>query len=217
MRVVLPALCLSSSAPLPLWVKGVYTAFFCVLVFCYWRDFGPTNFLYFCDLALIFTLGALWLESPILASAPAVGILLPQALWMVDFLGGLVGFHITGMTAYMFNPSIPLFTRALSLFHFWLPLLLLWLVFRLGYDGRGALVWASVALPVLTVCYFFMPAPPAPSNNPNLPVNINYVYGPNDSAPQTWLPPHLYFFAVLAAVPLCVLLPTHLLLSHLCR
>ena len=39
-----------------------------VLVPYYWRAYGPTNFLYFCDVALFLTLGAVWLESPLLAT-----------------------------------------------------------------------------------------------------------------------------------------------------
>ena len=41
---------------LPLWLKLVYTAFVAVLVPVYWYYYGPTNFLYFCDVALIISL-----------------------------------------------------------------------------------------------------------------------------------------------------------------
>jgi hypothetical protein len=47
-----------------------------------------------------------------------------------------LGFHVAGMTSYMFNPHSALFLRGLSLFHGWLPFLLCYLVFRLGYDRR---------------------------------------------------------------------------------
>src|SRR5262249_10516503 len=87
---------------LPLWLKLAYTAFVAVLVPVYWRYYGPTNFLYFCDTALIITLVGIWIESPLLVSMCAVGILAPQVLWVVDFLGSLVGVRITGMTDYMF-------------------------------------------------------------------------------------------------------------------
>ena len=68
-------------------LKIVYTAFLAVLVPYYLKAYGPTNFLYFCDVALLMTLIALWAESPLWASMPAVGILFPQSLWCVDFLG----------------------------------------------------------------------------------------------------------------------------------
>ena len=34
---------------IPLWLKLAYTAFMAVLVPLYLRNYGPTNFLYFCD------------------------------------------------------------------------------------------------------------------------------------------------------------------------
>jgi len=81
---------------LPLWLKLAYTAFMAVLVPVYWRNYGPTNFLYFCDVALMITLVGIWIESPLLVSMCAVGILASQALWVVDFLSNLVGLPLTG-------------------------------------------------------------------------------------------------------------------------
>jgi hypothetical protein len=121
----------------PLTVKLVYTAFVAVLVQNYVVAYGPSNFCYFCDTALLLTVLAVWAESSLLASAPMVGIFLPQMVWVVDFLSTLAGRPLTGMTGYMFEPTLPLFLRFLSFFHFWLPFFLLWLVIRLGYDRRA--------------------------------------------------------------------------------
>lgn len=195
----------------------LYTAFVCVLVPYYWQAYGPTNFLYFCDVALLLTLAALWLESPLLASMPAVGILLPQAFWCVDFLSGLVGFHPIGLTEYMFNPGLSLFTRGLSFFHFWLPFVIGWLVWRLGYDRRALVLWTLLAWTLMLVSYFLMPAPPAPLTAPNLPVNIDYVYGFSDKAPQQWMHPTLFLVSMMAALPLVVFIPTHFILKKVCR
>jgi hypothetical protein len=203
----------TSSHKIPTWIKLLYTGFVAVLVPYYWHTYGPTNFLYFCDVALFMTLVAVWRENAILASMPAVGILLPQALWAVDFIGGFFGRHITGMTEYMFSPTIPLPGRGLSLFHFWLPIFLIWIIYRLGYDRRALLNWTISAWALMLICYFFMPAPPAPIENPNLPVNINYVYGLNGEKPQQWMPPLLYFGLMMIILPVCIFLPTHLLLS----
>ncbi len=68
----------------------------------------------------------------------ALAITLPQLLWVVDLLCRLVaGVHVTGVTSYMLDPQISVFLRGLSLFHGWLPLFLLWLLSRLGYDARA--------------------------------------------------------------------------------
>ena len=158
---------------------------------------------------------AVWKEDALWASMPAVGILVPQALWMVDFVGGLLGLHVVGMTAYMFDSGIPLFARGLSFFHFWLPLCLLWLVKRLGYDRRAFVVWTLVAWVLMLVGYFLMPVPPAPFDNPNIPVNINYVYGLSNAKPQQVMPPLLYLGLLVVGLPMCVFLPTHLILRRI--
>jgi hypothetical protein len=194
-------------------VKIIYTAFMAVLVPYYWKEYGPTNFLYFCDVALFFTLAAVWTEMPIFAAMPTVGILLPQALWCVDFFCSAAGIKFVGMTAYMFNAEISLFARGLSFFHFWLPFFLVYLVWRLGYDRRALVAWAIVAWTLLTVCYLFMPAPPAPEGMSWMPVNINYVYGLSDDKPQAWMPQAAWLACLFIGLPLLVYLPTHLVLK----
>ena len=73
---------------LPITLKLAYTAFMAVLIPVYLTNYGPTNFLYFCDIALLLTLAGIWTENRLLASLPAVGILVPQALWLVLVAAG---------------------------------------------------------------------------------------------------------------------------------
>jgi hypothetical protein len=194
---------------LPLAFKLAYTAFMAVLIPVYWYYYGPTNFLYFCDVALILSLIGIWLESPLLISMCAVGILIPQALWVIDFVAGVFGFSITGMTAYMFNANSSLFLRGLSLFHGWLPFMLAYLVWKLGYDRRGLPAWIGAAWVLLLVCFFLMP-PPRP--DPGLtPVNINYVWGMSDLAAQTFMPAYAWLAMLMILLPLIAFV-THLLL-----
>lgn len=203
----------TTATQLPLALKILYTAFVAVLIPFYLKAYGPTNFLYFCDVALLMTVAAVWLESSLLASMAAVGILMPQTLWVIDFLGSAIGHPITGMTEYMFNENLSLFARGLSFFHFWLPFLLAWLVWRLGYDRRALLGWTLLAWGLQLVCFFAMPAPPTRVDDPNLPVNINYVYGFSDAAPQPWMPPGAFLALMMAGLPLLFFLPTHLFLN----
>jgi hypothetical protein len=202
---------------IPLWLKIVYTAFMAVLVPVYWYNYGPTNFLYFCDVCLFLTLVAVWCESKLLASMCAVGILLPQLLWVTDFVCGCVGVPLTGMTNYMFHEHKSLFLRGLSLFHGWIPFLLIYLVLVLGYDRRALPAWTALAWALLLVGYFLLPAPPAPVDNPNLPVNVNYVYGMNDDKPQEWMHPLLWLGTLMAGLPVLLYWPTHLLLIGMTR
>lgn len=194
-------------------LKLAYSAFMAVLVPVYLTQYGPTNFLYFCDIALILTLVGIWAESALLVSICAVGILAPQTLWVVDFAAQAAGHPLTGMTAYMFNRETSPFLRGLSLFHGWLPFLLVYLVWRLGYDRRAWAAWSVLAVVVLFVCFFLMP-PPRP--DPGLtPVNINYVWGMSDNAAQTMMPAWAWFTGLVVGIPLLICWPTHRLLIWL--
>ena len=103
--------------------------FMAVLVPVYWYYYGRTNFLYFCDVALILTLIAIWIEK----SAARLHVR-GRHHGAADRVGDrfhrhrLVGLPVNGMTAYMFKADSSLFLRGLSLFHGWLPFLLLYLV-----------------------------------------------------------------------------------------
>lgn len=218
---------------IPLWIKIAYTIFIAIIVPVYLRRYGPTNFLYFCNVAFFATLVGIWLENAVILSATLVGIFLPQMLWVADFLVeiashlGVFGgrdVHLTGMTTYMFRP--PYFLRVLSLYHGWLPFLLIWLVWRVGYDKRAVLVCTGVMWVLLTVCYAWMP-PPCPVcdpdhpgiqlRHPDQPVNINYVYNlTSDDEPQSWIEDQdLYFTIYMVALVVLIYVPTHFLFSWL--
>jgi hypothetical protein len=208
----------AASAPIepriPFPLKLAYTAFMAVLIPVYLTYYGPTNFLYFCDVALILTLVGIWIESPLLIGMCAVGITVPQMVWVIDLIGTAIGVPVVGMTAYMFEAHRSVFLRGLSLFHGWLPFLLLYLVAKLGYDRRALIYWTVPAWVLTLICFFFMP-PPDP-NAGLTPVNINYVWGLNDAAPQTWMHPYLWLFGVMMiAMPLLCFLPVHALFVRL--
>ncbi|MBY0452997.1 MAG: hypothetical protein K2P92_08180 [Bdellovibrionaceae bacterium] len=196
---------------IPLAIKIIYTAFMAVLLPVYLSNYGPTNFLYFCDMALVLTLVGVWLESALLISMCAVGIIGVQAIWVLDFVSTLLGFSLTGMTAYMFEPGTAIFLRGLSLFHGWLPFLLIYLVIKTGYDRRGLFLWTGLAWVLIGICFFLMPPP-----NPDAgltPVNINYVWGLKDAEAQTWMPPYAWLALMFIGLPFVFYWPVHFLLQ----
>ena len=134
-----------NASRVPLAVKLAYTAFMAVLIPVYWYYYGLTNFLYFCDAALLLTLVAIWPENALLISTACVGILVMQIYWVIDFLFNAAGHSLTGITDYMFDASHALFLRLLSLYHGWMPFLLVFLVWRIGYDRRGLICWIGLA------------------------------------------------------------------------
>ncbi|MEK0086104.1 membrane-associated protein [Benzoatithermus flavus] len=185
----------------PLAPKLAWTGFAAVLVPTYWQAYGSSNFLWFSDIGLFLAGGALWLESPLLASTAAVGVLALELGWNLDFLAGG---RLLGLAGYMFDSRKPAYLRALSLFHMALPPLLAWLLRRLGYDRRALVTQTALAWLVLPATYFF--------TDPE--ENINWVFGPG-KAPQNVVPGPVYLGALMLGLPALVFLPTHLVLRKL--
>ena len=107
---------------IPLWLKIGWTLWVIVWAPIYWRQYGPQNFLFVCDLGNLFIAIGLWLESSLIFSAEAAGLLLFQSLFAIDLVIALLsGRHLIGGTEYMFDPHIAGWIRALSLFHLVMP------------------------------------------------------------------------------------------------
>jgi hypothetical protein len=187
---------------IPLWLKIGWSLWVLVWAPFYWRQYGLQNFLYFCDLGNFFIAAALWLESPLIFSWQACGLLLFQSLYTIDLIGTvLTGAHIIGGTEYMFDPHVPLFVRLLSLFHVVMPLLLLWAIWRLGYDKRGWKYQTLTAWIVVPINYFWRPQ-----------YDVNWGRGPFFHE-QHFVPGIAYLAAYLMLVPVMVYWPTHLILQ----
>jgi hypothetical protein len=190
---------------IPLWIKLAYTLFVAVTVVLYAVKWGPGNFLWFSDIALIGTVPALWLESGLLASMMTLAILLPEVLWNLSFFVQLASRRrVSGLTDYMFDRSRPLYLRAVSLFHVFLPVLLVWMVSRLGYEARALIAQTMLAWVVLPLSYWLT----KPEEN------VNWVRGFNNGA-QTLLRPGVYLGLLMVGFPAVIYLPTHFLLLTL--
>ena len=194
-------------APLPRGVKLLYTLFVFMLVPVYWHHYGPANFLWGSDIALFLLLVAILFETPLPASMMALAVLVPELIWTVDFLARLLfGFDpaLFRGTAYMFDPARPLLVRLLSLYHLALPLLLIWLLSRLGYDRRAFIAQTLLCWIVFPLSYL-VSTPEA---------NINFVHG-FGVEPQQWMPSWFFVLLLMLAFPLLLSLPMHVLLRRL--
>jgi hypothetical protein len=190
---------------IPLALKLAHTAYVTVVIPAYWRHYGFGNFLWFSDLALIGMVPALWWEDRRLTSTLALSALLPEAPWNIGYFTRLfTGRELFGLSHYMFDPKKPYWLRALSLFHVWLPLLLLWSVKRLGYDRRAYQTQLVVGETVLLAsCVLTRPED-----------NVNWVYGPG-ARPQERIPRGLYLCGVVVFFALGVWWPAHRILERL--
>lgn len=189
------------AGPYPGWVRIPFTLFVAILIPVYWYHYGPGNFLWFSDIALFAVLIALWTGNRLVYSMMAIGVLPLETLWTADFLSGG---RLIGLAAYMFDATLPLYLRALSLFHLMLPPLILWMLIAQGYDRRALGAQTALAWIVLPLSRLLT----APEEN------INWVYGIGPEAQQI-LPPMVYFGLYMALLPVVAFLPAHLILRWL--
>jgi hypothetical protein len=192
--------------PLPRWLKLLYTVLVCSLAPLFAWEYGFSNFLWFSNIILIGTLIGVWTRSRLLLGMMALAGILPEIGWNVAFWGRLLfELEFFGLVDYMFSQRIPLWARVLSLYHVPLPFVLLWIIWRVGYDRR-ALAWqtllAWVVLPVS-----FVVADPFE--------NINMVYGLVDQWGRPHVDPPLPVFGLMVGLPLLIYWPTHALLIRL--
>lgn len=192
-----------------------------VLIPVYAVNYGMTNFLWFCDVALIVTLLGLWREDRLLISIASVAIVLPQLFWVIDFAYGLVtsGGTLFSLAAYMFESDRSLFLRGLSMFHLWLPFVLLYAVWKLGYERRALKFQVVLSSAVLVGAFLAIPMPtgePSPLSPESYPAgNVNKVLGWDDaSLPQKSMHPLAWLSILIAAYPICVYMPSHLVFSR---
>jgi hypothetical protein len=190
----------SRAFPRMRWAAAAWLA---VWIPAYASVWGPRNFLLLCDVAVLLTCAGLWLGSPLLLSSQAVSSIVADAVWAVDAGSRLVlGRHLFGGTEYMWEASVPLAVRLLSLFHVVWPVLLVWSVRRVGYDRRGFGLQVAIAGALLVVSRFAGPA-----------ANLNFAF--RDPIWGLSLEPApLHLGATLAFLTAVFYLPTHLVLSR---
>lgn len=193
----------------PLWLRLILSLFFLVFVIVYGYQRGPVNFLWFSDIAFFLIIIAIWLNSSLLVSMAALSVLLFEIIWNLDFFSKLVfGSHLFGLdaTAYMFADENWRTIKILSfLLHVSLPVLMIYMLSKLGYHRQAWKAQVFVLLFILPVCYLF--------TDPER--NINWVFGPNSI--QSDMPGWAYLFMQMILIPVVIYLPTHLFLSHFFR
>lgn len=183
----------------PIWLKIGWTIWLLVWAPLYWRQYGAQNFLFFCDIGNVLIGIGLWMESQLIFSWAACGLLVFQTLYVVDLTGAiLTGRHLIGGTEYMFDPHLSLTIRLLSLFHVVTPPLLFWAIWRLGYDRRGWKFQTVMMWVVVTINFFWRPE-----------MDVNWARGLFFHE-QHLVPGWVYLGAYFVFVPAVVYWPTHL-------
>lgn len=188
-------------------IKYITSLFTAILVPVYWYNYGLQNFLWLSDIALFLTVGSLWLHSPLLMSMAAVGTLLFELVWNLDYFTELfTGRSLINLADYMFDKKYHKALRALSIFHVAMPIIWILYLAQFGYDSRALYYFTVLYWIILPLSYLF--------STPH--ENINWVYftkvrGVTSISPRNWV------ILLCICFPLVVFVPTHFIFLALFR
>lgn len=190
-----------ATRPFPPWARFTAAAWLIIWSITYLIYWGPSSFLYLCDVALVLTCIGLFSGNTLLISSQAVSSVLLDSFWVVDVLVRIISHHhIIGGTEYLFDAHYPIWVRAMSLFHAALPIVLLAAIRRNGYDSRGFRVQVAIAAIAMIASRFADPAK-----------NINFAFtGPVINKP--WGPAPIHLTCMFLGLVLVIYWPTHRLL-----
>lgn len=170
----------------------------------YW---GWRNFLALCDVGVALACLGVWRASPLLLSSQALPALTFGMLWTTDFGGRLAtGKHLFGGTEYMLDRAVPMPVRLMSLFHVAMPVVLLRLVQRTGYDRRAWWWQSGLTLGVLAASRLVT----GPEKN------LNYAFK-EPLLHRSFAPAALHVTLVWAFISTVIYLPAHVVLRRAFR
>lgn len=189
------------------WTKVAATVVVGVFVPVYWSQAPSGSFIWFFDIALLATVVALWFEWPLLASMMALAVLLPELAWNIGFFSRLLGAaDLFGLATPVFEPAASWGAYVVSLAHVVFPVLLLWVLYRIGYDARALRAQTLLAWTVLALSYAVAGTPVG---------DIAWTLGVGDNLMRAWLPGWVWLLLAMLAYPAVVYIPTHLVLRAL--
>lgn len=190
---------------IPLWIKIAALVWVAAWLPIYAVYYPWANFLHLSDIAILLTTIGLWTSSSLLISSQAVSVLIGETLWCVDVLWTVAsGHHLIGGTQYMWDSHYPLWLRLMSLYHFVLPVLLVWAVARLGYNRRGLRLQAIIGAAALVGGRLWG----------GVKHNVNFAFR-DPIFHRSWGPAPVHLLMMYAGMIILVYLPTHWLLAGL--
>ena len=193
-----------SANPFPAWVRWSALIWLGVWLTIYLRFWGPTTFLFLCDIAVILTCIGLFTGNALLLSSQAVSSLVIDTAWALDIATKLIfDRHLIGGTDYFFDPNYPLWVRLFSLFHVVMPFLLIYGVRRTGYDRRALRLQFLIAAVAMIASRFAAAAR-----------NINFAHV-DPILHRQWGPAPIHVAAMLAGLTIVIYIPTHAVLSRI--
>lgn len=189
----------------PRWLKLAALAWVGAWIPIYLVYYGWTDFLHLSDIAIAITAVGLWTSSRLLLSSQLLSTLLVESIWTVDVVWAALTHHylIPGVE-YLWDRQYPLWLRMMTFYHIVVPLLLLWVIWRMGYDRRALKLQATIGAAALIAGRLW-----------GGPVdNINFAFR-DPFFNWSWGPTPLHLLVMFAGMILLDYWPMHWLLTKL--
>jgi hypothetical protein len=179
-------------------LRWVALAWLIVWIPAYWRAWGWLNFLHLCDIAVILSCLGILFGNRLLISSQMLATAVPGVIWCLD-AGWRVFFHhnLIGGTEYLWDATVPMWVRMLSLFHIALPILLVALCARVGYDRRALILQSGITFVLLVISRWMGAA-----------ANLNYIFI-DPIFHRALGPAPIHFTIILAGTVVLFYLPAH--------
>jgi len=195
----------AAANPFPPWIRWLALIFLALWLTIYLNYWGPTTFLFLCDIAVILTCIGIFTGNALLLSSQALSSLVVDTMWLLDIATKLLfNRHIVGGTDYFFDPNYPLWVRLISLFHVAMPFILIAAVRRTGYDRRALKLQFAIAAAAMIASRFADPYK-----------NINFVFA-DPFLHKQWGPVPIHVAAMLLGLTIVIYIPTHAVLTRIC-
>jgi hypothetical protein len=185
--------------PVLRWLALLWLA---VWIPAYGREWGWQNFLHLCDIAVFLSCLGFIFGNRLLISSQALATVVAGLFWSLDAAWRLFSHHnLMGGTEYMWDSAHPLWVRLLSLFHIGLPILLIVLCARIGYDRRALVLQSGITFCVMAISRWMGPTE-----------NLNFTF--LDPVFHRALgPAPIHFAIIFAGAVLAFYLPAHMFLK----
>ncbi len=132
------------------------------------REYGPFNVLWSCNAAFLVGVVGYAIRNRLMFDCAMVLLFIPCVAWSIDLAGGeLFGFWLFGGTHYMLDHSISPVLRFLSLYHVFVPLVVL--VYACQHRLRYDVLAYAVGLWIVVLCLSIVQSAD----------NLNFVNGKN--------------------------------------
>ncbi len=133
----------------------------------YLQTYGAWHLLFLCNTGILLTAVGILVDSRLLVSSQLLAAPALSGGWLIDVIWHLAtGHSLHGGSAYMWDDTIPVEARILSVYHLFWPIVVFAWVARRGYDRRALPLQCAIAAAAFALALWVAPEAE----------NLNYVF-----------------------------------------